>query len=125
MILALDIGSSSARATLYEDGGAPVPDGSRQVEYHARVTADGGVEHDAQRLLEAATDMGASRLQAMRKITLPLAAPGIVAAFLLVFIPSIGEYVTPSLVGGNNGYMFGQAIASQFVGGALISTSAP
>jgi spermidine/putrescine transport system permease protein len=71
------------------------------------------------RLLEAATDMGASRLQAMRKITLPLAAPGIVAAFLLVFIPSIGEYVTPSLVGGNNGYMFGQAIASQFVGGAL------
>ena len=71
------------------------------------------------RLLEAATDMGASRLQAMRKITLPLAAPGIVAAFLFVFIPSIGEYVTPSLVGGNNGYMFGQAIASQFVGGAL------
>jgi spermidine/putrescine transport system permease protein len=71
------------------------------------------------RLLEAATDMGASRLQALRKVTLPLAAPGIVAAFLFVFIPSIGEYVTPSLVGGNNGYMFGQAIASQFVGGAL------
>lgn len=71
------------------------------------------------RLLEAATDMGASRLQAMRKVTLPIAAPGIVAAFLFVFIPSIGEYVTPSLVGGNNGYMFGQAIASQFVGGAL------
>jgi spermidine/putrescine transport system permease protein len=71
------------------------------------------------RLLEAATDMGASRLQALRKVTLPLAAPGIVAAFLFVFIPSIGEYVTPSLVGGNGGYMFGQAIASQFVGGAL------
>jgi spermidine/putrescine transport system permease protein len=71
------------------------------------------------RLLEAATDMGASRLQALRKVTLPIAAPGIVAAFLFVFIPSIGEYVTPSLVGGNGGYMFGQAIASQFVGGAL------
>ena len=71
------------------------------------------------RLLEAATDMGASRLKAMRKVTLPLAAPGIVAAFLFVFIPSIGEYITPALVGGNNGYMFGQAIASQFVGGAL------
>ena len=71
------------------------------------------------RLLEAATDMGASRLKAMRKVTLPIAAPGIVAAFLFVFIPSIGEYVTPSLVGGNGGYMFGQAIASQFVGGAL------
>ncbi len=77
------------------------------------------LENVDRRLLEAATDMGASRLQALRKVTLPLAAPGIVAAFLFVFIPSIGEYVTPSLVGGNNGYMFGQAIASQFVGGAL------
>jgi spermidine/putrescine transport system permease protein len=77
------------------------------------------LENVDRRLLEAATDMGASRLQAMRKVTLPIAAPGIVAAFLFVFIPSIGEYVTPSLVGGNNGYMFGQAIASQFVGGAL------
>ena len=71
------------------------------------------------RLLEAATDLGASRLKALAKVTLPIAAPGIVAAFLFVFIPSIGEYITPSLVGGNNGYMFGQAIASQFVGGAL------
>jgi spermidine/putrescine transport system permease protein len=77
------------------------------------------LENVDRRLLEAATDMGASRLQTMRKVTLPIAAPGIVAAFLFVFIPSIGEYVTPSLVGGNNGYMFGQAIASQFVGGAL------
>ncbi len=77
------------------------------------------LENMDRRLLEAATDLGASRLQAMRKITLPIAAPGIVAAFLFVFIPSIGEYITPSLVGGNNGYMFGQAIASQFVGGAL------
>jgi spermidine/putrescine transport system permease protein len=77
------------------------------------------LENMDRRLLEAATDMGASRLQALRKVTLPIAAPGIVAAFLFVFIPSIGEYITPSLVGGNNGYMFGQAIASQFVGGAL------
>jgi spermidine/putrescine transport system permease protein len=77
------------------------------------------LENMDRRLLEAATDLGASRLSALRKITLPIAAPGIVAAFLFVFIPSIGEYVTPSLVGGNNGYMFGQAIASQFVGGAL------
>ena len=54
------------------------------------------------RLLEAATDMGAAGFRRCA-VTLPLAAPGIVAAFLLVFIPSIGEYVTPSLVGGNNG----------------------
>ena len=78
------------------------------------------LENMDRRLLEAATDLGASRLAgAPRKVTLPIAAPGIVAAFLFVFIPSIGEYITPSLVGGNNGYMFGQAIASQFVGGAL------
>ena len=77
------------------------------------------LENIDRRLLEASTDLGASRLQAFRKITLPLAAPGIVAAFLFVFIPSIGEYVTPSLVGGTSGYMFGQAIAQQFVGGAL------
>ena len=67
------------------------------------------------RLLEAATDLGASRLQAFLKITLPLAAPGIVAAFLFVFIPSIGEYITPPLVGGSKGYMFGQAVADDFV----------
>ena len=77
------------------------------------------LEHIDRRLLEASTDLGASRLHALRKITLPLAAPGIVAAFLFVFIPSIGEYITPSLVGGTSGYMFGQAIAQQFVGGTL------
>ena len=58
-------------------------------------------------------------MKAFRKITLPLAAPGIVAAFLFVFIPSIGEYITPSLVGGTKGYMFGQAVADHFVGGAF------
>ncbi len=77
------------------------------------------LEHIDRRLLEASTDLGASRLHGLRKITLPLAAPGIVAAFLFVFIPSIGEYITPSLVGGTGGYMFGQAIAQQFVGGTL------
>jgi spermidine/putrescine transport system permease protein len=77
------------------------------------------LENMDRRLLEAATDLGASRLTALRKITLPIAAPGIVAAFLFVFIPSIGEYITPSLVGGTDGYMFGQAIANQFVGGTL------
>lgn len=76
-------------------------------------------ENVDRRYLEAATDLGASRLKAFAKITLPIAAPGIVAAFLFVFIPSIGEYITPSLVGGTDGYMFGNAIAAQFVGGLL------
>jgi spermidine/putrescine transport system permease protein len=77
------------------------------------------LENMDRRLLEAGNDLGASRFQTFRKVTLPLASPGIVAAFLFVFIPSIGEYVTPSLVGGNSGYMFGQAIWTQFVGGTL------
>lgn len=77
------------------------------------------LENMDRRLLEAGTDLGASRLQTFRKVTLPIAAPGVVAAFLFVFIPSMGEYITPSLVGGNTGYMFGQAIWVQFVGGTL------
>src|SRR5438094_4564953 len=66
------------------------------------------------RLLEAATDLGASRLQAFRKVTLPLSLPGIMAAFLFVFIPTLGEFVTPSLVGGANGYMYGNQIVDLF-----------
>jgi len=71
------------------------------------------------RLLEAAMDLGATRWQAFRKISLPIIAPGIVAAFLFVFIPSIGEYITPTLVGGTEGTMYGQSLANQFVGGAF------
>ena len=66
------------------------------------------LENMDRKLLEAATDLGASRMKAFKKVTLPLAAPGVVAAFLFVFIPSIGEYITPSLVGGTKGYMFGR-----------------
>ena len=67
-----------------------------------------------QRLLEAASDLGASRLQAFRRITLPLSLPGVVAAFLFVFIPTLGEFVTPSLVGGTTGYMYGNQIVDLF-----------
>jgi len=66
------------------------------------------------RLLEAASDLGASRLQAFRRVTLPLSLPGIMAAFLFVFIPTLGEFVTPSLVGGANGYMYGNQIVDLF-----------
>jgi spermidine/putrescine transport system permease protein len=72
------------------------------------------LENMDRRLLEAATDLGASRVRAFLKITLPIAAPGIVAAFLFVFIPTIGEFVTPQLVGGSKGYLFGSAIADDF-----------
>jgi spermidine/putrescine transport system permease protein len=66
------------------------------------------------RLLEAASDLGASRLQAFRRVTLPLSLPGVFAAFLFVFIPTLGEFVTPSLVGGTSGYMYGNQIVDLF-----------
>jgi spermidine/putrescine transport system permease protein len=66
------------------------------------------------RLREAASDLGASRLQAFRRVTLPLSLPGIMAAFLFVFIPTLGEFVTPSLVGGPSGYMYGNQIVDLF-----------
>jgi spermidine/putrescine transport system permease protein len=69
------------------------------------------------RLLEAASDLGASRLTAFRRVTLPLSMPGVVAAFLFVFIPTVGEFVTPSLVGGSGGYMYGNLIQSVFNSG--------
>ncbi|MHB8643624.1 MAG: ABC transporter permease [Gaiellaceae bacterium] len=66
------------------------------------------------RLLEAASDLGAHRLQAFRHVTLPLSAPGVFAAFLFVFIPTLGEFITPSLVGGASGYMYGNQIVDLF-----------
>jgi spermidine/putrescine transport system permease protein len=66
------------------------------------------------RLLEAASNLGATRWQAFWRVTLPLSMPGVVAGFIFVFIPTIGEYFTPLLVGGADGTMFGNAIADQF-----------
>jgi spermidine/putrescine transport system permease protein len=66
------------------------------------------------RLLEAAADLGAGRWQAFRRVTLPLSVPGLVAAFLFVFIPTVGEFITPSLVGGTSGYMYGNQIVDLF-----------
>ena len=65
-------------------------------------------------LLEAASDLGASRLRTFWRITLPLSIPGVIAAFVFVFVPTIGEFVTPLLVGGPSGYMYGNAIQDVF-----------
>jgi spermidine/putrescine transport system permease protein len=72
------------------------------------------LENLDRRLLEAASDLGASRWQAFRRVTLPLSVPGVIAAFLFVFIPTLGEFVTPSLVGGTSGYMYGNQIVDLF-----------
>lgn len=65
-------------------------------------------------LLEASSDLGAGRWRTFWKVTLPLSLPGVIAAFIFVFIPTIGEYITPLLVGGPNGFMFGNAIQGAF-----------
>ena len=65
-------------------------------------------------LLEAASDLGASRVRTFLRVTLPLSLPGLIAAFVFVFVPTIGEFVTPLLVGGTNGYMYGNAIQDLF-----------
>nr|WP_234998867.1 ABC transporter permease [Ruegeria sp. AU67] len=65
-------------------------------------------------LLEAATDLGNSPLQRFMRVTLPLTIPGIIAACLIIFIPTVGDYVTPALVGGSDGKMIANLIQVQF-----------
>lgn len=65
-------------------------------------------------LLEAASDLGDSRWRRFRRITLPLSMPGTIAATLLVFIPTVGDYVTPTLVGGPGGTMIGSLVQLLF-----------
>ena len=52
------------------------------------------------RLIEAAFDLGADRWQALRRVILPLATPGIVAGAILVFVPGLGAFISPELLGG-------------------------
>ena len=68
-------------------------------------------------LLEAAGDLGASRWRAFWRVTFRLSLPGVIAAFVFVFVPTIGEFVTPLLVGGTSGYMYGNAIQDLFTRG--------
>ena len=65
-------------------------------------------------LIEAAEDLGDSKLRRFLRVTLPLSMPGVIAATIIVFIPTIGDYVTPRLVGGPNGLMISNMIELQF-----------
>jgi spermidine/putrescine transport system permease protein len=67
------------------------------------------------RLVEAARDLYADGFTAFRKVTLPLSMPGIVAGSILVFIPSLGAYVTPAILGGAKTTLLGDYIVSQFL----------
>lgn len=66
------------------------------------------------RLVEAGYDLYASRFQVLRKIIVPLVKPGIIAGSILVFIPSLGAYVTPRVMGGGTNLMIGNLIELQF-----------
>jgi spermidine/putrescine transport system permease protein len=64
--------------------------------------------------LEAAADLGAAPWTRFLRVTLPLSLPGALAAFFMVFIPTVGEYVTPTLIGGTEGIMYGNLIQDFF-----------
>jgi spermidine/putrescine transport system permease protein len=66
-------------------------------------------------LIEAARSLGASRLQAFRKVTLPLSVPGVLAAVFLIFVPVIGSFMEPRILGGKDAIMLGPIIENQFV----------
>jgi len=66
------------------------------------------------RLVEAGYDLYASRMQVLRRIIVPLVKPGIIAGSILVFIPSLGAYVTPRVMGGGTNLMIGNLIELQF-----------
>jgi len=70
-------------------------------------------KHDAT-LLEAAADLGARPWRAFLRVTLPLSLPGIMAGCLLVFIPAVGEYVIPSLLGRTDQLMIGRVLSDEF-----------
>ena len=66
------------------------------------------------RLVEAGYDLYATRFKVLKRIILPLIKPGIVAGSILVFIPSLGAYVTPRILGGGKNMMLGNLIGLQF-----------
>jgi putrescine transport system permease protein len=67
-------------------------------------------------LLEAAADLGSPPWRSFLDITVPLAMPGVIAGSMLVFIPAVGEFVIPSLLGGTNTLMIGRVLWDEFFG---------
>ena len=65
-------------------------------------------------LLEAAADLGDGPIRRFWRITFPLSLPGVIAAFVLMFVPTMGEYITPAMVGGPDGMMVGNLVQAMF-----------
>ena len=68
-------------------------------------------------LIEASYDLGHGKASTMFRVTMPTVMPGLIAGILLVFIPALGDFVTPELLGGTKTNMFGNVVQAQFVGG--------
>jgi spermidine/putrescine transport system permease protein len=75
------------------------------------------IERFDMRLLEASYDLYASRWNTLRRVILPIVKPGIIAGSILVFVPSLGAYVTPRILGGGKNMMIGNFIELQFLQG--------
>ena len=65
-------------------------------------------------LIEAAKDLGCTNIQAFWKVTFPLSLPGVIAGCFLVFIPAVGEFVIPDLLGGSDTVMIGKTMWEEF-----------
>jgi spermidine/putrescine transport system permease protein len=65
--------------------------------------------------IQAAQDLGANNVQVFLRIILPLTMPGVIAASIITFIPTLGAYVTPDLMGGSNTYLIGNLLQQQFM----------
>ena len=72
------------------------------------------LERIPRNLLEASADLGGSNTQTFFRVILPLSLPGVVSAASFVFVLAIGDFLTPQMVGGQNGFTFGRIIYSQF-----------
>ena len=64
--------------------------------------------------MDAAADLGDGSVARFFRVTLPLSMPGVIAAIVIIFIPTIGDYITPTLVGGPDGLMVANLIQAQF-----------
>jgi spermidine/putrescine transport system permease protein len=73
------------------------------------------LERMDKRLLEASADLGANKIETFKRVIFPLSLPGVSAGFLLVFIPSFGEFAIPSLLGGSKYAFWGSVIVDRFL----------
>jgi spermidine/putrescine transport system permease protein len=74
------------------------------------------IERMDKSLVEASYDLGHGKASTLFRVTIPTVSPGLVAGILLVFIPAVGDFITPDLLGGVNTQMFGTIVNDQFVG---------